>query len=110
MPRRVLGFSDLLIASHSDRTQEPPMADETRIDAPTLPVLPLTTGVVLPQMVITLALETDEARAAADAAADGTGGELLLVPKDARGRYAKVGTVARIENRGTLPGGTQALV
>src|SRR5260221_735648 len=84
------------------------MADDTtQIDAPTLPVLPLTTGVVLPQMVVTLALETDEARAAADAA---EGGELLLVPKDASGRYARVGTVARIENRGTLPGGTSALV
>ena len=33
----------------------------------TLPLLPLTTGVVLPQMVVTLALETDEAKAAADA-------------------------------------------
>ena len=32
----------------------------------TLPVLPLTTGVVGPQMVVTLALETAEARAAAD--------------------------------------------
>jgi ATP-dependent Lon protease len=80
------------------------------IDGLTLPVLPLSTGVVLPQMVVTLALETDEARAAADAAAEGDPAEVLLVPKDAKGRYAKVGTIARIENRGTLPGGTQALV
>ena len=36
-----------------------------------LPLLPLTTGVVLPQMVVTLALETDEARDAADGAAAG---------------------------------------
>ncbi|MEO7554992.1 MAG: endopeptidase La [Acidimicrobiales bacterium] len=88
------------------------MADQTQTQDPiertALPVLPLTAGVVLPQMVVTLALDTDEARAAADAAAED--GELLLVPKDAKGRYAKVGTVARIENRGTLPGGTNALV
>ena len=76
----------------------------------TLPVLPLTSGVVLPQMVVTLALETDEARAAADAASE-AGGELLLVPRfPDGGRYGRVGTVATIENRGTLPGGTPALV
>ena len=34
----------------------------------TLPVLTLTSGVVLPQMVLTIALETDEAQAAIDAA------------------------------------------
>jgi ATP-dependent Lon protease len=79
----------------------------SNLDTLTLPILPLTAGVVLPQMVVTLALETDEARAAADAA---DGGELLLVPKDERGRYAKVGTIATVEDRGSLPGGTPALV
>jgi ATP-dependent Lon protease len=82
------------------------MAD---LDTLTLPVLPLTNDVVLPGMVVTLALETDEARAAADAA-DKTGGTLLLVPRHPDGRYARVGTIARIENRGTLPGGMAALV
>jgi len=79
-----------------------------RLDTLTLPVLPLTSGVVLPQMVVTLALETDEARAAADAAADN--GQILLVPRFDSGRYGRVGTIANIENRGTLPGGTPALV
>ncbi|HKY67991.1 MAG TPA: LON peptidase substrate-binding domain-containing protein, partial [Acidimicrobiales bacterium] len=72
------------------------------LDTMTLPVLPLTNDVVLPGMVVTLALETDEARAAADAAAK-AGNTLLLVPRLADGRYARVGTVARIENRGNLP-------
>src|SRR5215204_4823914 len=82
------------------------MAD---LDTLTLPVLPLTNDVVLPHMVVTLALETDEARAGADAAAraDDT---LLLVPRQSDGRYARVGTIARIENRGNLPGGMPALV
>src|SRR5947208_1398585 len=80
-----------------------------RLDTLTLPVLPLTSGVVLPQMVVTLALETDEARAAADAAQT-AGGEILLVPRFDDGRYSRVGTVAHIENNGTLPGGTPALV
>jgi ATP-dependent Lon protease len=82
------------------------MAD---LDTLTLPVLPLNNDVVLPHMVVTLALETDEARAAADAAAraDDT---LLLVPRQPDGRYARVGTIARIENRGNLPGGMPALV
>ena len=77
------------------------------LDTLTLPVLPLSAGVVLPQMVITLALETDEARAAANAA---TGDQLLLVPKFENGRYARVGTIVTVENRGTLPGGAPALV
>jgi ATP-dependent Lon protease len=79
------------------------------VDTLTLPVLPLTSGVVLPQMVITLALETPEARAAADAAASATG-RLLLVPKFENGRYARVGTIVTIENRGALPSGDPALV
>src|SRR5688500_14882729 len=73
----------------------------------TLPLVPLTTGVVLPQMVVTLALETDEARRAADAAGDD--GQLLLVPR-IDGRYSRVGTIARVESRGELPGGVHALV
>jgi ATP-dependent Lon protease len=82
------------------------MAD---LDTLTLPVLPLTDDVVLPGMVVTLALETDEAKAAADAAAK-AGNTLLLVPRHPDGRYARVGTMARIENRGNLPGGMPALV
>ena len=60
----------------------------------TLPLLPLTSGVALPGMVFTLALETDEARAAADAAG-AAGGRLVLVPH-VDGRYATVGVVAEI--------------
>src|SRR4051812_38182463 len=81
------------------------MAESTQ----TLPLLPLNTGVVLPSMVVTLALETPEAKAAADAAVNGVGdGRLLLVPY-ADGRYAKVGTVARVDTPGELPNGTTAL-
>ena len=74
----------------------------------TLPMLPLATGVVLPQMVVTLALETDEAKAAAEAATSGDG-QLLLVPR-LEGRYARVGTIARVESTGELPNGVRALV
>ncbi|HEX5615275.1 MAG TPA: endopeptidase La [Acidimicrobiia bacterium] len=73
-----------------------------------LPLLPLNTGVVLPQMVVTIALETDEARRAGRAAA-GAGDRLLLVPR-VDGRYAAVGTVAAVESSGDLPGGAPALV
>ena len=52
----------------------------------TLPLLPLTSGVVLPGMVFTMALESDEARAAVEAARS-AGGRLLLVPH-IEGRYA----------------------
>src|SRR6266508_229456 len=78
---------------------------ETKI----LPLLPLTTGVVLPHMVGTLTLETSEARASVAAArsADDT---LLLVPQTESGASARVGTVAKIEEIGHTPGGVQALV
>jgi ATP-dependent Lon protease len=81
------------------------MADLTAL---TLPVLPLSTGVVLPSMVVTIALETDEAKAAADAAA-AADERLLLVPK-IDGRFARVGTVVKIEDAGELRNGLRALV
>ncbi len=73
-----------------------------------LPLLPLSTGVVLPQMVVTLALESDDARRAAEAAGEGDG-QVVLVPR-VDGRYARVGTVARVESAGELPNGVEALV
>jgi ATP-dependent Lon protease len=71
----------------------------------TLPLLPLPGGVVFPEMVVTIALETAEARETADAAVDG---QLLLVPRIDE-RFARVGAIGKIENRGALPNGTPAL-
>jgi len=76
------------------------------VEPRTLPVLPLPEGVILPSMVVTIALESDEAKRAFDAADDG---EILLVPRKGGG-LATVGAIARIESTGTLPGGTTALV
>ena len=81
------------------------MAD---LDTSILPCLPLSTGVVLPGMVVTMALETDEARVAIEAAESGDG-RLLLVPR-VEERYARVGTVGKVEDSGELPGGTRAVV
>jgi ATP-dependent Lon protease len=73
-----------------------------------LPLLPLNSGVILPGMVVTVALESDEARAAVEAA-EKTGNRILMVPKvDAR--YARVGTIAEVENAGQLVSGVEALV
>ncbi len=74
----------------------------------TLPLLPLTSGVILPGMVFTMALETEEARVAVEAAGS-AGGRLVLVPH-IEGRYASVGVVAEIVERGELPGGALAMV
>jgi ATP-dependent Lon protease len=78
-----------------------------------LPLLPLSSGVVLPQMVVPLGIESDEAKAAADAALAGES-LLVLVPRvetdDGPTVYARVGTVAKIEEAGRLPGGTRAVV
>ncbi len=72
-----------------------------------LPVLPLGTDVVLPGMVVTVTVDSDEARAAL--AAVGDDNQILLVPR-ADGHYVRVGVLAQIEDRGTLPNGGDALV
>jgi ATP-dependent Lon protease len=73
----------------------------------TLPLLPLTSGVVLPGMVFTMALESDEARAAVEAARS-AGGRLLLVPH-IEGKYASVGVISQVMEEGELPGGLTAV-
>jgi ATP-dependent Lon protease len=74
----------------------------------TLPFLALNTGVVLPGMAVTIAVESPEANAAFDAAASADG-RLLLVPRKEDGTYARVGTVAAVEV-GDLPGGMRAAI
>ena len=69
------------------------------IDTQVLPLLPLTTGVVLPGMVVTLTLESDEARAAVGGRGRATDDAVLLLVPRVDGRYARVGTVAKIEER-----------
>jgi ATP-dependent Lon protease len=79
------------------------------LDIQALPLLPLTTGVVLPGMVVTLTIESDEARAAVAAAAEGDDALLLTVPR-VEGRYARVGVIAKIEDVGRMRGGVEAVV
>jgi ATP-dependent Lon protease len=73
----------------------------------TLPLLPLKSGVVLPGMVFTMALESEESRVAVEAARS-AGGRLLLVPH-LEGRYANVGVIAEVMEEGSLPGGLEAI-
>ena len=83
------------------------MSDTSRstIETLALPVLRSPNAVALPEMVVTVALESTDARAAADAATDD---QVLLVPVH-DGSFARVGALAKVENRGTLPSGTPAL-
>jgi ATP-dependent Lon protease len=78
------------------------------LDTTILPLLPLSTGVVLPGMVVTMALESDEAKVAVEAAL-AADRRLLLVPRFDE-RYARVGTVAKVEDSGDMPSGTRAVV
>ncbi len=73
-----------------------------------LPILPVTQGVILPHMVVTTVVEGDQATAAVGAARS-AGQEVLVVPR-VDGRYARIGTVARIEEAGQLPTGVEAVV
>jgi ATP-dependent Lon protease len=94
------------------------------IETSTLPLVPLNAGVVLPGMIVTLALETPEARAGVEAAR-GSDGLVVLVPRQSPSEglaghgsdgangghgptYARVGTVAKVENTADMPGGQRA--
>ncbi|MDQ6613268.1 MAG: endopeptidase La [Actinomycetota bacterium] len=89
------------------------------LDTSTLPLVPLNAGVVLPGMIVTLALETPEAQAGVDAAT-GSNKLVVLVPRltdgsastvgDSHTTYARVGTVARVENEVEMPGGHRAAI
>src|SRR5437899_483528 len=72
-----------------------------------LPVLPLTQAVVLPRMSATLPIDSTDVRTAVEAALAGEG-LLLLLPK-VDSRYATVGVVAKIEEKGNLPDGTEVV-
>jgi ATP-dependent Lon protease len=74
----------------------------------TLPLLPLKSGVILPGMMFTMALESSEARVAVEAARS-AGGHLLLVPH-IDGRYSNVGVIAEVMEEGSMPGGLEAIV
>ncbi len=84
---------------------QPDHDDPGTVTVRTLPLMPVPSGVVFPEMVVTVALESEESQAAAAAATDDL---IALVPR-IDGRYARVGAVARIENRGTLRNGLPAL-
>jgi ATP-dependent Lon protease len=73
-----------------------------------VPLLPLNNGVVLPAMVVTIPLERDEAKAAVAAAREGDR-MVLLVPR-VEGSYARIGTVARLEDSRKLPNGIEVAV
>jgi ATP-dependent Lon protease len=87
----------------------PDLSEATGLTGQALPLLPLSSGVVLPGMVVTLALESEEARAAAEAARGSADEHVLLVPR-IDGRFATVGTVAHIDQAGELPDGQPAMI
>ncbi|MGH7867102.1 MAG: LON peptidase substrate-binding domain-containing protein, partial [Candidatus Dormibacteraceae bacterium] len=73
-----------------------------------LHVLPLTQAVVLPRMNATIPVDSEDAKRAVKAAVEGDG-RFLLLPK-VEGRYAEVGVIAKLEERGNLPDGTDVIV
>ncbi len=84
------------------------MADQLHAQDLSVPLLPLPGGVVVPGMVVTIAVESDDAKAAVAAAGDADD-RLLLVPR-VDGRYATVGTLAHIEANDRLRGGRRGVV
>lgn len=72
-----------------------------------LPLIPLTNGVVFPGMVLTMAIESPEAKAALRSLDDDK--LVLLVPK-VGDRYSRIGVVAHVEEQGRLRKGSRAAV
>jgi ATP-dependent Lon protease len=79
-------------------------------DRRTLPLIPLDDAVVLPSMALAVALATEDARAAVDAAlAEGGQGQVVLVPRR-NGRFARIGVVAELDGHpAVLPGGARGV-
>ncbi len=71
-----------------------------------LPLLALDDRVITPHMAVPVTLKTEERRAALLAAGQASG-LVLLVPR-IDGKYANIGTVARVEETGRLPDGREA--
>jgi ATP-dependent Lon protease len=74
-----------------------------------LPLLPLPDGVVAPQMVVNVVVDSAQARAAVDAARGGDG-RLLLVPQIDGRRYARIGTIALVEQDERAANGTRTVL
>jgi len=68
----------------------------------------LSDAVVLPRMSATVPLESEDARSAVQAARAGEMLVLLLPKVD--GRYATVGAIAKVDEKGNLPDGTEVAV
>ncbi len=73
-----------------------------------LPLLALDDRVILPHMAVPVTIDSDEAWAAVIASEE-TDGLVLLVPR-IDGHFARMGTVAHIEEAGRLPDGREASV
>ncbi len=88
------------------------LRESDRVDPAVLPLLPLPGGVVVPGMVVTIAVESNDARAAIDAAAEADD-RVVRVTKytddEGTARFSTVGTVARIEQRDRLRGGRRGI-
>ncbi|HEV1998802.1 MAG TPA: LON peptidase substrate-binding domain-containing protein, partial [Candidatus Dormibacteraeota bacterium] len=80
----------------------------TELKTELLPVLPLDDAVVLPHMGVTIGLEDPAQRGAIEAAKQGNG-MVLLVPR-IEGHFARIGTVAKLEDSGQLPTGAEVSV
>ena len=87
------------------------MADQA-ITATTLPVLPLPEAVAFPGTVVTITLDSPEARSAAGAAmeAGNPAGAQLLLLADVDGRTASVGVIGLIEQTAELANGTRVII
>src|SRR2546422_1167523 len=102
-----LGINDISRGLFPTRTRKEELS-MPELKTELIPLLPLNNGVVLPNMVVTVPLEREEAQAAVAAA--GEGDRLVLLVPRVEGRYASIGTVAKVEDSRKLPNGVEVAI
>ena len=90
----------------TDLPESPNSTGDADAPAEQLPVLPLPDGVIFPDMVVTVTMQSTEAQQILASLPDGpTRGRLLLVPR-IDGVFAGIGVIATVEDQDRLPDGS----
>ncbi len=89
----------------TDLPDSEPQAESGSKPTVAYPVLPIPDGVIFPEMVVTVTMQSEEARRLLDDVSGDEKATLLLVPKT-DDTFAKVGVTATVAGRDRMPDGT----
>ncbi len=102
------GVRNIVISVAGDTLPRMSTTGTSPQQATSLPLVAVPGGVVFPGAVVTLTLDSDEARAAVETASAGERRVLLVPRRDSR--YSTIGVIATVESVGELPVGGRAAI